>query len=169
MDPGGFEAAFSSLFLPAFRVALRILGDVEEAEDAAAEALARALRAWPRVSTLPHRDAWVMRVAANVAIDRARKVRRQQLLNPHGDIAAGVADPMDSAVMRLALVTALRSLSRRQRQVVALRYLAGLRETDVASALGISPNSVKKHAQRAIAALRDRLGTTWEEAALALD
>ena len=52
-----FEEAFPELVLPAFRVALRILGDVTEAEDVAAEALARALRSWDRVRDLPYRTA----------------------------------------------------------------------------------------------------------------
>lgn len=167
-DGDGFEEAFASLFLPAFRIAHRILGDTDEAEDVAAEALARALRRWPKVSALGHRDAWVLRVAANVAIDRARRVRRGQMLKLPAASAA-MADPTESVVVRLALVSALRTLSRRQREVVALRYLADLNQADVAVSLGISENSVKKHAQRALAALRVSLGTTWEEATLALD
>ena len=70
-----FEAAFAELMLAAFRVAVRILGNVAEAEDVAAEALARALRSWDRVGALPYRKAWVVRVASNLAIDRIRRRR----------------------------------------------------------------------------------------------
>jgi DNA-directed RNA polymerase specialized sigma24 family protein len=52
----------------------------------------------------------------------------------------------------------LRGLSRRQREVVALRYLADLPETDVARALGCSVGTVKQHASRGLAALRAALG-----------
>ncbi len=66
----GFDEVFPELFLSAFHVARRILGDVTDSEDAAAEALARALRCWRRVGRLSYRDAWIMRVTANVALDR---------------------------------------------------------------------------------------------------
>jgi RNA polymerase sigma-70 factor (ECF subfamily) len=160
----GFEDAFPQLFLPAFRVAVRILGDVAEAEDAAAEALARALRSWDRVGPLPYREAWVVRVASNLAIDRFR--RRARTAVP---TEGYVADFADDVTLRVALAVALRALSRRQRQVVAMRYLAGLSEADVAGFLGISTNSVKKHTARGLGALRARLGDNWQEANLALD
>jgi len=49
------------------RIAYRITGSRMEAEDVAAEALARAYASWARIVRLDYRDAWVMRVAANVA------------------------------------------------------------------------------------------------------
>lgn len=160
----GFDQVFPELFLSAFHVAHRILGDVTDAEDAAAEGLARALSSWRRVSQLPYRDAWVMRVTANVALDRLRKQRR-----PPPSVAPASHDPTDAEVLRIALAGALRAISRRQRQVVALRYLADLTEAEVACSLGISVNSVKKHGRRGIDALRERLGPHWEETNLALE
>jgi DNA-directed RNA polymerase specialized sigma24 family protein len=59
-------------------VAWRILGSVPEAEDAAAEALARALVDWSRISRLEHRDAWILRVTINLAIDVARRRSRHE-------------------------------------------------------------------------------------------
>ena len=47
-----YEAAFAELALPAFRVALRILGNYSDAEDVAAEAMARALKSWGRVGAM---------------------------------------------------------------------------------------------------------------------
>jgi RNA polymerase sigma factor (sigma-70 family) len=156
-----FEAAFSELAVPAFRVALRILGNVTEAEDVSAEALARALRSWDRVRDMPHRKAWVVRVASNLAVDRARR-RPPQIVAP-----VPVPDLAEALTLRLALGAAMQALPRRQSQVIAMRYLGGLTEDEVAQSLGISPNSVKKHSQRAMAALRTRLGT--QEADLALE
>lgn len=153
-----FEAAFPGLFVSAYRVAYRVLGHAAEAEDAAAEALARTFRAWRRVGELPYRDAWVSRVAANVAIDR---VRRRKGPFPGPDV---VEDFADVATLRLALTAALLALPRRQRQVVALRFLGGFSEADVAGSLGLSLNSVKKHTQRGTSALRARLGADWQEA-----
>lgn len=162
-DGDSFESAFPELVLPAFRVALRILGDVAEAEDVAAEALARALRSWDRVGGLPYRRAWVVRVASNLAVDCARR-RRPAVAppSPSPDVAEAVTAPA-GAECRPA------GLPRRQCQVVAMRYLAGLTEAEVARSLGISLNSVKKHTGRGVSTLRARLGADWQEAKLALE
>ena len=80
-----------------------------------------------------------------------------------------VPDPAEAVTLRLALGAALRQLPRRQGQVVALRYLGGLTEAEVARSMGISLNSVKKHTTRAVSTLRSRLGTDWQEADLALE
>jgi RNA polymerase sigma factor (sigma-70 family) len=127
------------------------VGDDATAEDVAAEALARAYARWSRVAELPYRDAWVLRVAANLAIDETRRRR------PLGTVAPS-PDPDDATTLRLALSAGLRSLPRRQRQAVALRYLAGLSDREVAGALGISIGSVKTHLHRDRAALRAAFG-----------
>lgn len=155
------DEAFADLFRIAYVVAYRILGNVAEAEDAAAETIARACLRWRRVGSLPYRDAWVARVAANIAIDAVR--RRGRTVAPRQD---PVRDPAEATVLRLALVGALEALSTRQREVVVLRYLADQPEADVASSLGISINTVKKHTLRGVAALRSRLGPSWEDVAL---
>ena len=162
-EPDDFDQVFDEMFLPAFHVAHRILSNVEDAEDAAAEALARALRSWNRVRRLPYRDAWIMRVTANVAIDRAR---RRKPTSPVPDRAD--EDRSEDVVLQISLANALASLSKRQREVLSLRYLADLSESEVASSLGISVNSVKTHTLRGVAAMRERMGPSWESE-LALD
>ena len=54
----------------AYRVGFRILGDREDARDVTQEALARAYARWSRVG--PYDEAWVTRVATNLALDAAR-------------------------------------------------------------------------------------------------
>jgi RNA polymerase sigma factor (sigma-70 family) len=73
----------------------------------------------------------------------------------------------DLSTIRVALAQALQMLSRRQRDVVVLRFVAGLSEPEVAASLGISLGSVKTHAPRGLASLRSRLGDRREEAELA--
>jgi RNA polymerase sigma-70 factor (ECF subfamily) len=163
LDSEDFDAAFRDLFQPAYRVAYRILGNVADAEDAAAEALARACVKWRRVGPLAYRDAWIMRVTANVAVDMVRK-RREPL-----PVDSTLSDASEETVRRLAIVGALQSVSRRQREVLALRFIAGLPEAEVALSLGLSVNSVKTHTARGLAALRERLGDDRMDGALALD
>lgn len=125
--------------------------------------MARALRSWTRIEHLPHRRAWVVRVASNAAIDRAR--RRPPLLATTDHLP----DLAEAVSLRLALGAALRKLPRRQREVVSLRYLADVSEADVARSLGISVNSVKKHTARGVTSLRTCLGAGWQEDNLVLE
>ena len=152
----GFESFFRAQLPRARQVAYRILGDFTEAEDAAAEAFARAHASWRRVGRLPHRDAWVLRVASNVAIDTLRRRRAPQL---ERDVTASTHE--DGAILQLSLVHALGSLPRRQREVITLRYLVGHSEAEVAADLGVSAGTVKKAVHRGIATLRAQLGAEW--------
>lgn len=148
-DPTGYDEAFRGLYVKAYNVARRISGSAVDAEDIAAETMARALASWRRVGSLPHRDAWIQRVAANVAIDALRK-RSPQI---HG-AAPEMPDDHVGTLERLIVRDGLSRLSRRQRDVLALRYLADMPEAEVAAALNLSPGSVKRHAHRGAARLR---------------
>jgi RNA polymerase sigma-70 factor (sigma-E family) len=154
VGPGGddpeFEAEFDRLFARAFSVARRLTGDAASAEDVAAEALTRTYVHWTRVRRFEYPDAWVARVATNLAI----KSMRRSASPP----AAVAADPSDEATLRLALVEALAQLPRRQREAVALRYLADLSIDEVAHALGVSTGTVKQSVHRALRTLRERVG-----------
>lgn len=159
----GFDEAFDELFPRAVRLAARLLGDRAAAEDVAAEALARAYARWSKVGGLPYRDGWVLKVATNLAIDRLRR-RPPEVAPARND------DFADAIELRMALNAALLTLAPRQRQALALRYLGGLSDREVAQALGISLGSVKTHIHRGLKSLRARLGTGLEEVVpLAMD
>jgi RNA polymerase sigma factor (sigma-70 family) len=157
-----FEEAFDDLFPRAQRLAYRVLGNWLAAEDVAAEALARACLRWSKLRDAPWRDGWVLRVATNLALDVAKRKRPQP--SPPRDV-----DAEDAAVLRVAMLEALERLPRRQRQVLALRFLSDLSETDVAAALHISAGSVKTHTSRGLATLRNQLGPDMEEVPLAVN
>jgi RNA polymerase sigma factor (sigma-70 family) len=147
-----FETAFWPLFLVAFRAAHRVLGDRHAAEDVAADALTEAHLRWSRIAGLSYRDAWVVRVATNRALDVLRR-------NPPPTTIRLDAHFEEGSAVRLSLVRELRELPRRQREVVVLRFLVGLPLADVAAVLGIGPASVHTHLARGMKRLRDRLGT----------
>jgi RNA polymerase sigma factor (sigma-70 family) len=135
---------FTELFAGAARVAQRILGDRAAAEDVAAEACTRAYE-----RGIESR-AWVLRVAANLAIDATR--RRVPVV-----AAAGGADVAEAVALRIALIDALRELPPRQREAVVLRYIAGLSQAEAAAAMGVSAGSVATHTHRGARALRGLL------------
>jgi RNA polymerase sigma-70 factor (ECF subfamily) len=148
--PVAFAEAYPRLFADSFRVAYRLLGDRAEAEDVAGETCARAYSRWRSVAD--YAEAWCVRVAGNQALDvlrgRARAARRGHETRPQRD---EVADSLN----RLDLYAALSQLPRRQREVVVLRYLGDQSEEQTASLLGLSVGSVKTHASRGIAHLRE--------------
>jgi len=149
----GFDALFGELYVPAYAVALRVLGDPFAAEDAACEALARSFASWRRLQGVENQRAWVLRVTTNVAIDAIRRRRT---------FAVGVADDgrttSFAAEDRLRVAEALRRLPRRQREVVVLRFMADMTEVQVAEQLCISKGAVKQHSRRGLAALRGLIG-----------
>ncbi len=152
--PETFTAAFAGLYADAYRAAYRLLGDRADAEDAAQEACARACMRWNRLGRGESAAPWVVRVATNLAIDQYRRRRR---------VAAHTGSDPDVAVSptdarRVDLHRALAQLTRRQRDVVVLRYVVDLSEAQTALALGCAPGTVKSHATRGLAALRSALG-----------
>lgn len=149
-----FDDAFEELYGRAYRTAFRLLGVREEAVDIAQETMARAFSHWRELVSAPHSQAWVARVAANLAVDF---YRRRGVIERKGFVADDVI-PEPLVPDRIDLLRALDRLTHRQRQVVLLRYAADLPEDTVASALGCSVGSVKTHASRGLDAMRSHLG-----------
>jgi RNA polymerase sigma factor (sigma-70 family) len=135
------------LFSVAYRSAYRVLGSRPAAEDAAAEALARAFVRWKRIA--PYGAAWVSKVSFRLALNEQARQRRR--------VPSAAARTHELDQLRLDVVAALRRLSKRQREAVVLRYFLDLPETDVANAMGCSVGSVKQHASRGLAALNKLL------------
>ena len=152
---GSFDAEFDAIFAAAYRAAYRLLGERQDALECAQEALTRAYPHWDRLAQAGNPLPWVVRVSANLATDRWRQHKfasRNGSGYPTERHESAAAD--DGLVERLALHNALATLSRRQREVVVLRYIADFSEATVAKALKISTGSVKQHASRGLAALR---------------
>jgi RNA polymerase sigma factor (sigma-70 family) len=162
-DENGFEAFFRAAFPKAVAVARRVTGEHAGAEDAAIEAMAKAHLHWRRIGLEPWRERWVLRVAVNEAIRRLPRATA----GTGDDVASENADPAEEVVLRQALAAALGRLPRRQREVVVLRYLVGLSETQVAEALDISHGTVKTHLRRGLAGLRKDMAQDLKEEHLA--
>ena len=151
--PLAFDEAFPRLFSVAYRVAFRLLGDRSEAEDVAQEACARAYSRWARVAD--YAEPWCVRVAGNLALDVLRaRTRAAKRSGGEGEPAAA-ASVIDE---RVDLQRALAALPRRQREAVVLRYLGDQSEQQTATILGCSVGSVKTHASRGLARLREVIG-----------
>jgi RNA polymerase sigma-70 factor (sigma-E family) len=138
------------------RAVLAGVGDRQLAEDLVAEAFTRAWMSWPKVRRHPAPRAWIVRTALNVRISWWRRRRREVALDDALDVEDNTAggrglDP--------ALLTALRHLPQRQREVIVFRVFLDLDTSATAKALGIAPGTVTAHLSRAVAALRTHLVT----------
>jgi RNA polymerase sigma-70 factor (sigma-E family) len=157
-DPPPYDDQFPALHRRAYTVAYRLLGQSVPAEDIAQETLARAFARWGRLADDP--TGWTVTVALNLTMDHLRSAERER--RRHRQLIAldepSSRDPY--LAERLDLYAALRTLPRRQRQVVALRYLGDLTEAQTAEALGISVGTVKSQASRGLGILRTHLDTT---------
>jgi len=148
---GDYERFFTAAFPHVARMARAIVGR-EGGEDVAIEALARAFSRWNRVQKLDNPQAWATRVATNLALDQVRRKRAYAEPSAEPNLEQAVTD-------REVLRSSVAKLPRRQRQVIALRFLADMPEDEVARILGVSTGSVKTHVHRALLALRVSLGT----------
>ena len=131
-----------------------------DAEDAVQEAFARASTRWARLRDYDAPEAWVRRVAFNLATSGLRRARRQ--LAALARLGAPAAEPRRSTD-RLAIEAGLRRLPLHHRQVLVLYYGADLPVEQVAQQLRLPTGTVKSRLARARAALGVHLEEGQEE------
>jgi DNA-directed RNA polymerase specialized sigma24 family protein len=138
---------------PVFRALLVSIQNRAAAEDAGAEAFARALAHWDLVAVHPNPRAWVLRTARNCYNSSWRKWegRRADLVEPV---------PIPEPWVDVDLVRAIARLPKGQREVVALRAFGELTPAEIADVLGQEAGTVRGQLSRARAALREALGET---------
>jgi RNA polymerase sigma-70 factor, ECF subfamily len=159
-----FDEFYAREYRAVLGLALALCGNRWAAEDLAQEAFLAAHRNWLRVSDYPRPDLWVRRVVANLSVSAFR--RRMAEARALGRIALGRTPPLpELSADDAGFWQAVRSLPRRQAQVVALHYLEDRSLADIASILGIAVGTVKKHLHDGRRALAERLGVEDEEEA----
>jgi RNA polymerase sigma-70 factor (ECF subfamily) len=195
----GEEDAFAQLLAP-YRSELtahcyRMLGSVDDAEDALQETLLRAWRGLHRFEGRSSLRSWLYSIATNVCL-RAIERRPRRLLpsehgppsDPHGELAAPLlesvwiepyADEQEDVEseapearyerresIELAFVAALQHLPARQRAVLILRDVLGFSSREVAATLDASPVAVDSALQRARTSAEQRLPAQSQQATL---
>ncbi len=155
--PGGFGPVVRSTQHRLYRVALRILADAADAEDAVQEAYLRAFDAicGGRYDERTRIEAWLVTIVSRVAIDalRSRKVRALESESlPPGPPEMGE----DQLCALVELEQRLSDLSPEQRVLVVLKFMEGLTSAEVGDVLGISEGAVEQRLLRARATLKRR-------------
>jgi RNA polymerase sigma factor (sigma-70 family) len=141
-ESGGFEAFYLREYYAVVQLAYALSGSRLAAEDIAQEAFLRAHRDWQRVGHYQYPRAWVRRVAANLATStvRRRLIEARALARFWAQREPSLVElPANQA----DFWRAVRSLPRRQAQVIALHYLEDLSVLEVARVLGRAEGTVK--------------------------
>lgn len=138
------------------------IGDQPEAEDLASEVFLRALRSLDSYQERGQpMQAWLFRIAHNLAVDYLRKISRRKVVPLDGVEIADTASTEEIAESRLQaekLSEALKQLSPAQREVIGLRFFAGLTSIEAGKILGKKPGAVREMQSLALKSLRKVLG-----------
>jgi RNA polymerase sigma-70 factor (sigma-E family) len=150
LDAGHPVAALYQLHYPALvRLTALLVPDLATAEEIVQDAFAAVHGRW---HMLPGTD-------AALAYLRRTVVRRSRSAPPRAAADAGEpGSAADAGEPGSAVVSALRALPARQREVMVLRYFADMSEAEIASATGMSMAGVRSHAARAMSSLQAGLG-----------
>jgi RNA polymerase sigma-70 factor (sigma-E family) len=132
--------------------------DRTAAEDLVQEAFIRLSRSAHRIRDEERAAAYLRSIVINLARDHNRRGLVSLRHRPPAVVDEPSAEDTAAArESRQEVVDALRSLPRRQRDCIALRYYLELSIEDIATTLGVSPNSVKTHLQRGLRTLEHTL------------
>ena len=169
----GDERAFRMLIeqhaTPVMRICYRILGGLEEAEDAAQETFVLAFKARATYRGDGSPAAWIARIATRVAWRRkSRGARRKAATMPLDDALIAVRrDPAEPGADALraergeAVRDAVATLPEPYREVVSLRYFADLSPAAIAEATSRPEGTVRAQLHRGLGRLRVRLRGFW--------
>jgi len=128
--------------------------DRTAAEDLVQESFIRLARNANRIQDPSRAAAYLRSIVINLARDHNRRGLVSLRHRPPADVDDRSAeDHATRSEDRRQVLAALRSLPRRQRECVTLRYYMDLPIGEIAETLGLSPNSVKTHLQRGLRAL----------------
>jgi len=163
----------------AYRLAVRITGNAEDAEEVVQDAFVSVVR---KIDTFRGESAfgsWFYRIVSNAAYGKVGRrpqasieIRLEEVLpafDEHGrhaslfrDWSSSIDDPAVQKELRDVLASAIDELSPHYRAAIVLRDVEGLSTAEVADALGIPVPTVKTRAHRARLLLRKRLSTFME-------
>jgi len=158
--------AFENQIIPVknklFRFALRMLNDLEEAEDVVQEVMIKVWNGREKMHQIDNWEAWCMRLTKNLALDRLRVKQRkatdpivegfevkQDGLTPHEN-----AEQIESMVQVNKLIA---SLPEKQRQVIHLRDVEGYSYKEICEILELDMSQVKISLFRARNVVREKL------------
>ncbi len=161
-DPNAFRVLVERHSRSIFRLAYRMTGNEQDAEDMVQETFLRAYKQLDHFDGRAGFSTWLYRIAANCSLDfiRARTKRDRRYLPVVVDSAASDPSPermAQSNEIADLLGPALDELSPMERSAFVLRHYEGLGTEEIGRALGVQPNAAKHSIFRAVQKLRRAL------------
>jgi RNA polymerase sigma-70 factor (ECF subfamily) len=144
-DVSAFERVIVRYERRVLALAWRLLGRLEDAQDASQEVFLRAFRYLHRFDPRRPFEPWLMKMTVNVCYDIGKK-RRHSEISIDPDTLRGTSNPdaeLRAAEQRSMLYTALQELPEKERAAVVLRDIEGLATAEVAEILGSSEATVR--------------------------
>jgi RNA polymerase sigma-70 factor (ECF subfamily) len=164
VDPAALVTTYSTLL---FRVVYSVLRSKPEAEDVVQDVFIRVLEHRHSLETVRDMRVWLIRIAWNLALDRKRRKRPDQLDEIFAqslvDKATRADDGMEEAQRMQRVLTEIEDLPKAERHVLLLSALEELGTTEIAKILGRSESAVRALLSRARCRLRERLKGSGHE------
>jgi len=178
LDPDAFDVivdAYAGRLCGFFR---RLLGRRSDAEDLAQEVFVRVVRMIPQYRDDGRFEAWLFRIATNLARDRIRErerrpavvaledasqdeaVQRRVVDNDEHRMSEGTRLPLEEAETREAIDRALNRLPQAEREVILLRHYGRLTFEEIASTMGTPLGTALARAHRGLGKLREWVETS---------
>jgi RNA polymerase sigma factor (sigma-70 family) len=150
-----FEALYRSCGADLYAYVASLLRDRTAAEDVTALAFERALRRRRSFDSRRGSErAWLFGIARNAALDELRRrSRTAALLAEPADESAAPGD--DNADRRATVRVALATLDARERELIALKFHAGLTNAEIAAVIGVGESAAGTRLHRAVTKLRE--------------
>jgi len=142
-DASAFEPLVNRYQRVLFTVALRLLGNAEDARDATQNAF---VRAYQRLDTFdPSRRffSWIYRIAVNESLNLRRAQRPHEPLPETLEVAGATMEALEARELSERVQAALMTLSAEHREVVVMRHFADLSYQEIAETLDIPEKTVK--------------------------
>lgn len=153
-DSAAFEPIVERYQRVLFTVALRMLGDREEASDATQNAFISAYRKLDTFDPKRRFFSWIYRILVNECLNNQRSRRPHEPVTADLAAAGNPADLFEAAERRRNVQAAILALPTEYREVIILRHFTGLSYEDIGDALGLPAKTVKSRLHTA----KERLG-----------
>lgn len=167
-DPAALEDLIAGSYRAAYTLALRLLGNPDDAAEATQEAYIRMVKGLRRFREVGAFPTWLFKIVSNVCMTEIRKRNRRDVPTEVEEMV-DFAAPEDAEAAALGKVfwgeleSSVRGLPEVYRSVIVLRDVYGLSGEETAEVLGVSPGAVKVRLHRARRRLRDELAGQFPE------
>lgn len=142
-----------SIEQPVYQTAYYMLGNEQDAMDAAQEALFRVYTHLPQYERKARFSTWAQRITTNLCIDKLRRRQEQQISIDQHELVLRSWDSVEQEVakreLRRELGRMIQQLPEHYRSVVLMRYVHDLSYQEIAETLDLPINTVKSHLFRA--------------------